>query len=162
MLTLHTSNWDGWMFALLELALGVRLTFVGKSSIFFWPVGPILRALGGIPIDRSSPQDLVSQLVDEMKRRERIGIGMAPSGTRSRTEYWKSGFYHLARAANVPVSLGVIDYKKKEGGFGPLIHLTGDVRADMDKIRAFYAGVTPYRPENLGPIRLRSEEQSEF
>lgn len=150
------------MFFLLASAFGVRLSWAGKSTLFRGPLGWIARRLGGIAVDRTAPQDLVSQLVASFRSREKLGLVIAPSGTRSRTDYWKSGFYHLARAANVPVVLAVLDYGKKEGGFGPTIHVTGDVRADMDRIRAFYAGATPRRPENLGPIRLRSEEQSEF
>lgn len=150
------------MFLLLAMAFGVRVSWAGKSQLFKWPYGWITRALHGIPVDRSGRHDMVTQLAGEFRAREKLYLAIAPEGTRKRTEYWKSGFYHLAIAAKVPVVCGIIDYGKKEGGWGPVIPMTGDVRADMDKIRAVYTGVTPLRPENLGPMRLRSEEQSEF
>jgi 1-acyl-sn-glycerol-3-phosphate acyltransferase len=82
-------------------------------------------------------------------------------GTRSHVEYWKSGFYHIARGAKVPVLLSYLDVGKKVGGIGPAIDLSGDFRADMDKIREFYAGMQGFRPENAGVIRLREEDVEE-
>lgn len=145
------------MFLLLASAFGLTFSWAGKKEMFRGPLGWIARRLGGIAVDRSGPADLVSQVAEEFRRRDALRFVLAPSGTRSRTDYWKSGFYHIALAARVPVVLGILDYAKREGGFGPVLRLTGDVRGDMETIRSFYAGVTPYRPENAGPIRLRSE-----
>jgi len=154
----HTSNWDGWYFLLFALAFDIRPSFIGKHTLFRGPLGPIARWLGGIPVDRSAHHDLVTQLADAFRARDRLILGMAPEGTRHRVEYWKSGFYHLARTANVPIVFGRLDFRRREGGFGGVLQPTGDLKADMDRIRAFYADVTPCKPEQAGPIRLKEEQ----
>src|SRR5207302_51888 len=135
----HTSNWDAFWLIALRWYFRTPANWIGKHSIFFPPLGWLLRALGGIPVNRSDPGDLLPRLAAEYRSRARLMIGMAPEGTRHRTEQWKSGFHRLARRAQVSIVLGYLDYARRRGGYGPVIRPTDDVRADMDEIRAFYA-----------------------
>jgi 1-acyl-sn-glycerol-3-phosphate acyltransferase len=100
-------------------------------------------------------------MVEHFENNESLVLMVPAEGTRSHVDYWKSGFYHIARAADVPVVLSFLDFGKKVGGIGPSIELTGDFTADMDKIRAFYADKQGHRPENVGAIRLREEDIEE-
>jgi 1-acyl-sn-glycerol-3-phosphate acyltransferase len=155
----HTSNWDAFYMLLSAYALGLRVSWVGKKSLFKSPLfGWFLARLGGIAIDRSGGQDTVAAIAAIFDARDSVYLGIAPSGTRRLRDYWKSGFYHIAQAADVPVICGFLDYANRRGGAGPTIEITGDLAADMDEIRAFYATVTGRRPENTSPVRLRSEE----
>jgi 1-acyl-sn-glycerol-3-phosphate acyltransferase len=155
----HTSNWDGVLLLVLARTVGLRIEFGIKSEWLRGPMGPILRRLGAIGIDRSGHHNLVDQMVQELRSRDQLALVLTPEGTRSRAEQWKSGFYHIALGAGVPVVPGYMDYARKRAGLGEPIYLTGDVRADMAKIRAFYAEKQPRGrfPENFGPIRLRDE-----
>ena len=105
---------------------------------------------------------VVGQMVEEFARRDELMLVIPPEGTRSRTDYWKSGFYHIALGASVPVVPGFLDYRSKHGYFGEPVTLTGNVRADMDVLREVYAGAAALarHPEKMGPIRLREEEES--
>jgi 1-acyl-sn-glycerol-3-phosphate acyltransferase len=116
-----------------------------------------MRAWGGFMVDRSKGSNQVQLIADHIKSQEQILIVVAPSGTRSKTDCWKSGFYYIALTANVPVLCCFLDYARKEGGIGPSVHLTGNVSDDMDQIRAFYADKTGKRPEKATPIRLKDE-----
>jgi 1-acyl-sn-glycerol-3-phosphate acyltransferase len=155
----HTSNWDGLILVAVLQSLGLEMAWMIKGSWVDGPLGPALRRLGAVAIDRSRKSNVVQQMIAEFQRREHFALGIPPEGTRARAEYWKSGFYHIARGAQVPVVPGYIDYERKRAGLGPAIRLTGDVRADMDRIRAFYAGKKPiaFAPESFGPIRLLEE-----
>ena len=153
----HTSNWDFILMLLMAGALGLRISWMGKDALFRGPFGPIMRRLGGIPVERGAPQNLVEQMVDRFAAAERLVLAVPPEATRRAADYWKSGFYHIARGANVPVAPSILDYGRKTGGFGPTITLTGDVSADMDRFRAVYEGVAGKRPTYQGPIRLREE-----
>jgi 1-acyl-sn-glycerol-3-phosphate acyltransferase len=156
----HTSNWDGLLLVAMAHSIGLDMRWMIKDTWFRGPMGPLLRRLGAIAIDRDRARNVVSQMVDEFSRRDRFILVIPPEGTRRRAEYWKSGFYHIARQADVPVVPGYLDYGRKRCGLGSPIHLTGDVPADMDRIRAFYqAGAYTGRiPASMGPIRLREEE----
>jgi 1-acyl-sn-glycerol-3-phosphate acyltransferase len=138
--------------------LGVRLSWLGKRDLFRGPMGPVFRRLGGLPVDRGAPQNQVRQAIDWFADTPRLLLAIAPSGTRSRVAHWKSGFYHIARGANVPVLCTFLDYGRKVAGVGPAILPTGDVRADMDRIRAFYEGIVGRYPSLATPVRLREEE----
>jgi 1-acyl-sn-glycerol-3-phosphate acyltransferase len=158
----HTSNWD---FAVgLACGYGARILsrwpygFFVKSTLFRGPVGAILRALGGIPIDRTAPHEAVSRSVELLQWRDRYLLVITPEGTRRRTDRWRSGFYHIALGAGVPVVPVSFDYAKRVCGIGPAVRLTGDRTRDLDLFRAFYAGVTARHPARAGPIRLRGEE----
>ncbi len=154
----HTSNWDLVLMLLCGMAYGVWPSWVGKDTLFRPPLGLLLRALGGIPVDRRSPQNMVEQLAALFRTRERLVLAVPPEGTRSSREKWRSGFYFIARGAGVPVCLGFLDYSRKRGGLGPLLHPSGDLRADMDVVRAFYADKKGRFPEKQGPIRLAAED----
>jgi 1-acyl-sn-glycerol-3-phosphate acyltransferase len=156
--TPHTSNWDGAALLALAESIGQPLSWMVKSDLVRGP-GAVLKHVGAIPIDRGGSHDVVAQMIEEFRRRDELVLVIPPEGTRGRAEYWKSGFYHIARGADVPVRLGYLDFARKRGSFGPAMRLTGDVRADMDHIRAFYARQRPVAcyPANVGPIRLREE-----
>ena len=130
---------------------------MGKHTLFEGPFGRFFRYLGGVSVDRRKSLDQVAQIVKLFEERERMVLVIAPEGTRGTTAYWKSGFYHIARGAKVPLVLGFLDYKKKRGGVGE-VFLPGDnLEADVDRIRTFYAGVTAKHPERFSNIRLKSE-----
>jgi 1-acyl-sn-glycerol-3-phosphate acyltransferase len=154
----HTTNWDLVYTLAIGTTLGMRVAWMGKHTLFRGPLGWFLRAMGGLPIDRRSRGDLVQRMAEEFARRETLVLTVPPEGTRSYAKHWKSGFYHIALAAGVPVVLGYLDYAKKQGGFGPAVRLTGDMDADMERIRAFYADKKGKYPENFGPVRLREQD----
>lgn len=156
----HTSNWDGLLMVAFATRLGLKARWMIKDAWTRPPLGAALRELGAVGIDRSRANSVVAQMVAEFERHEEFVLGIPPEGTRSRAECWKSGFYHIALGAKVPVVPAYIDFGGKRAGMGPPLWMTGDVRADMDRIRAFYEGVDvrAYAPENVGPIRLREED----
>ncbi len=136
----HSSNWDGvWGFA-AKMAMGLEIRILAKKELFFWPAGPILRALGVIAIDRDAPGGFVGQTVERMKNADAFWLGIAPEGTRKKVEKWKSGFWKIAHEANVPVILEYFHYPDKIIGIGPTVKLSDDFEADMARIRAWYAG----------------------
>jgi 1-acyl-sn-glycerol-3-phosphate acyltransferase len=155
----HTSNWDGLLLVTLLRSLGLEMQWMLKDAWMKGPLGPVMRSVGAVGIDRSHATHVVDQMVEEFRKRDRFLLGIPPEGTRSRAEFWKSGFYHIARGANVPVIPGYLDYGRKRAGLGPPITLSGDVRADMDQIRAYYAKMNPiaHDPSKFGPIALREE-----
>ena len=139
----------------------VPLRFLMKHTVFWWPLGVLLRALGGISVDRRSRHNLVEQLVEALAHEDELALGVPPEGTRKYAEYWKSGFYHIARGAGLPIIPAYLDWEKKEAGFGMILWPSDDIRADMDQLRAFYAGKSGLHPENVGPIRLREEDAAD-
>lgn len=154
----HTWWWDSvWMLA-FAWHWGLRLRWVVKSSLAVGPVGWFLRSLGAVHVERSTPQGQVSLLAREIRREAELVLTIAPEGTRKRGTLWRSGFYHVAREAGVPLCLSYLDYERLRGGFGPCFTPTGDVRADMDRVRAFYRGVRARHPERFTPPRLREED----
>jgi 1-acyl-sn-glycerol-3-phosphate acyltransferase len=153
----HTSNWDFPIALLIGWALELNMRWLGKKEMFPPVIGALWRRLGGIPVDRSSAGSIVEDLTELFNPGERITITVPVSGTRGHTPHWKSGFYRIARAANVPVVPAFVDYTAKTCGAGEPIELTGDVSADMDLFREFYAGIEGKHPENDGPIVMREE-----
>lgn len=135
----HTSNWDFVFFLLIIFKMRLPVYWMGKDSMFRWPFKGILKRLGGIPVNRSEKNNVVSFMAKAFENTERLVITIAPSGTRRNTGLWKTGFYHIAREAKVPIVCGFIDYQHKTIGVGPIFHPTGDMRADMDTIHSFYA-----------------------
>ncbi len=150
----HTSNWDFVVGYLAKVAAGLPLQWIGKDSLFRWPFGGLLRRMGGIPVRRGARAGFVGELAREMAARERAWIVIAPEGTRAYTDHWKSGFYHLALAAGVPLGLGVIDWGRRRVELRQTLDLSGDPEADVEALRAFYQGVRGLRPERAGQIRL--------
>ena len=150
----HTSNWDGIWALIYKVAIGIDIRFFAKSALFWFPLGALLRGLGGIPLDRSKAQSAVAEAVAMFRKNERFYFGLAPEGTRSKREYWKTGFYRIAMEADVPVYLGVIDYSRKRVGIADRLDLTGDTEADLRKCAEFYKDVIGRHPENTTPVRF--------
>ncbi len=148
----HTSNWDGFWALVYATAVGLHVKFFVKESLFWFPLSALLRAFGGIPLDRKNARSSVNEAIAAFDRNDEFYFGLAPEGTRSRTPGWKSGFYRIAEGAGVPVVLGFFDYKSKRLGLGPTITLTGDKDADMEIIGSFYSSVEGRRPEKAGPV----------
>lgn len=143
----HTSNWDMVIMLFVAFALQTKLYFMLKDAAFRWPFGPFFRWLGGIPIDRSKSSGMVGQSIEAFRENEELILVVPPSGTRSKVMKWKTGFYHIANGAEVPILMGFLDYARKVGGIGPLVFPTGDIKADMKKIADFYTGITAKYPE---------------
>jgi 1-acyl-sn-glycerol-3-phosphate acyltransferase len=150
----HTSWWDLPMFLASAYAMGVRVHWTGKHTLFRPPFGSFFRALGGIPIDRRANHDVVQQMVQEFEKHERFVLAIQPEGTRKKMPYWKSGFYFIAKGAGVPIAMTYLDYERKEGGFGPLL-MPSDVDSDVRAIHAFYADKKGKHPGRFGNIAFR-------
>jgi 1-acyl-sn-glycerol-3-phosphate acyltransferase len=150
----HTSNWDFPYGVLAMWAIGFRYRWIGKHTLFRWPFGGLMRALGGIPVDRRARHNFIGQMREIFAREPELVLIITPEGTRRRTEHWKSGFYYIARAAQVPIALGFIDYRGKRIGVGPSFTPSGDIAADMAVIRAFYADKIGRYPAHQGEIRI--------
>jgi 1-acyl-sn-glycerol-3-phosphate acyltransferase len=143
----HTSNWDFLYFLGLADKLDIPLSFMGKSSLFRWPFGKLMREMGGIPVDRSRSTNMVDQMIAEFKARDTFMLTIAPEGTRGKVRQWKTGFYHIAMGAGVPMVCGLMDYARKRGGLGPAIWPTGDYEKDMAKVAEYYRQCTPKHPD---------------
>ena len=152
----HTSNWDFPIMMLIAFKLKAKLYWMGKDALFRGPLNPIFKWLGGISIDRSRANNVVAQMVGKFEEMDRLILLIPPAGTRKRVAKWKSGFYHIASGANVPVVLGFLDYKRKSGGIGPAVALTGDLKQDMNTIRAFYRDIEGKYPEKTFVPVLRN------
>jgi len=148
----HTSNWDGIWALVYKVSIGVEISFFAKESLFWFPLGTLLRGLGGIPLHRNQPGTAVHQAADAFAENEQFYFALAPEGTRSLRKHWKSGFYRIAQAADVPIVLGFLDFGRKRLGFTDIMYVTGDVEADLDKIRRFYADIEGRWPEKASPI----------
>ena len=156
----HTSNWDLPLMLAVAWVLGVRPAWLGKRELFQGPLGWVLRRLGGLPVDRAVRSNVVEQAIARFDSTERLFLVVPPSGTRARARHWKSGFYHVARGARVPILCAFLDYRRRTGGIGPALSATGNVPADMERLRGFYGGVTGKYPENATPVRLAEEEEA--
>ena len=154
----HTSNWDGFWLIVCKIAYGIRLRFFAKHTLFWWPLGPALTKLGAIPIERNTQGANVDRLVALFAEHDELLLAIAPEGTRRWHPYWRTGFFRIARAANVPIVMTFIDYGKRRAGFGPLIRAGEDTAAVMAEIRAFYSGCSAAKPENVGPVVLNESD----
>ena len=135
----HSSNWDFVFFLLIVFKFKIPTHWMGKHTMFKWPFKWLLKRLGGIPIDRSGKNNIVRSMTENFKKSKKLIITIAPSGTREKVMKWKTGFYHMARQAKVPIVFGFIDYKRKIIGIGPVFTPSGDIDADMPLIKSFYA-----------------------
>jgi 1-acyl-sn-glycerol-3-phosphate acyltransferase len=154
----HTSNWDlAYLLAFAEV-FDLRISFMMKHTVFRGPFGPFFKSLGGIPIRRHLRESLVKQMIELFRAREDLVLVVPAEGTRDRVEFWKSGFYHIAREAEVPIVLSYLDYARRRGGFGPAIIPTGRFSEDMDAIRDFYADKSGKYPELFAEPKLREED----
>lgn len=153
----HTSNWDFPLLILFAAAFDMKISWLAKHSLFKPPMGFIMRALGGVPVVRNKNSNVVDAMADSFVGQEELAVVVPAEGTRSRTEHWKSGFYHIAMKADVPIIPSYLDFGQKRGGFGPPLILTGDMTQDMDVLRTFYAPMSGKFADQFGPVRLREE-----
>ena len=142
----HTSNWDLPYMLFVAFVLRVKIYWMGKDAIFRWPFRGLFKWLGGIPIDRSQANNVVDQSIAQFEKNDRLALTVPPAGTRKRVLNWKTGFYHIANGAGVPIVMGFLDYKQKVGGLGPALQPTGDIEADMETIRSFYMDISGKYP----------------
>jgi len=155
----HTSGMDFFVGMLALLASGLEIHWAAKDTLFFWPAGPILRGLGGLPVNRRVRTHWVARMVETFGARRTFRLAILPEGTRRFTDHWKTGFYHIARLANVPIIFAFADYERRVVGWGPSLLPTGDIEADFAVIRAFYAGIHPRFPECAGEVTVRKVVQ---
>lgn len=151
----HTSNWDFVTMYLYKLAVGARVNFLGKHQIFRFPFGWFFRALGGIPVVRHEKHNVVHVSIDAFSQHERLWLAMAPEGTRSKTDYWRTGFYHIATGAGVPLMLAFLDTRTRTLGIGPLLTLSGDQEKDFERFREFYRDKVGFRPDMASTINYK-------
>ncbi len=155
----HTSNWDFFVFVLMKFALKLKVNFIGKHTIFVGPIGWFLKKMGGVPVDRRSKNNVVDQIVETFNQREELIFALSPEGTRSYKDHWKSGFYHIALKANVPLQFCFLDNQSKKLGFGPMINLTGDQAKDLETIKAFYQDKQGIKPKQFSKICFRQRKK---
>lgn len=154
----HTSNWD-FPLALLALsAMGLNYAWVGKHTLFRFPLGIFLRAIGGIPVDRHVRQGFIKQMIELFFSSPTLVLALAPEGTRSRTTYWKTGFYAIATEAAIPVALGYIDYQKKQLGIGATLYPSGKIEEDFSLLQQFYHDKTGKYPGQKSLVRIRKKD----
>lgn len=157
----HTSWWDGFWMLAFAWWWGIDLAWMGKASLTKGPLGWIPRKVGVIPVDRSKPNGLVGDVVSQFEARDSLLLAIPPEGTRAKRDYWKSGFYQIAKAANLPICMSYLDYSCREAGFGPMIEITDDMVADMDKVRAYYKVEWAKYPALFTPPKLKEEDKLE-
>jgi len=151
----HTSNWDFPITLAVMTALNVKARYAMKKELMRFPFGFLMRAVGGISIDRSPKKagaerkSTVEAIAELYEQEEKLCLMIAAEGTRSIRKEWKTGFYYIALQANVPICLGYLDYEKKVGGFGKVVHPTGDINKDMAEIMEFFADKTAKHPKNF-------------
>ena len=150
----HTTNWDGFWLLVYKVALDVDVHFLAKHPLFWWPLGPILSAMGAMPIDRAVSTSTVQQVVDVFAERDKFWFALSPEGTRKWQPYWKTGFYEIASATNVRIVLAFIDYRKKQMGIGITLPPERNIAADLRAIQQFYKSLHGRIPENTGPIEF--------
>jgi len=155
----HTSNWD-FVFGRLSLwAIGVKTSFLIKKEAFFFPLGFLLKKMGGIPVDRNQSKKVVWQVAVLLNKSKAMALVITPEGTRSLRHEWKKGFYYISSMAEVPIALGYLDYGKKEAGIGGILYPSEDYKSDLAKIQDFYKNFTAKHPErfNLSPMYRKAE-----
>ncbi len=154
----HTSNWDFVIGRLTFWSSRVKIRVLIKKEVFVFPFGILLRKMGAVPVARGKKNNMVDQVVDLLNQNEKMVVVITPEGTRQLTRKWKKGFYLIAMQAQVPIVLAFIDYRKKTGGVGPILHPTGDFEKDMEFIQNFYKEKSARHPErfSLSPQNLRS------
>jgi 1-acyl-sn-glycerol-3-phosphate acyltransferase len=155
----HTSNWDFIYLLAIMFMFRIKVSWLGKHTLFKKPFGGLMRWLGGIPVDRRSTHGVVDQIKERFDQSDNLILAITPEGTRRKTDHWKSGFYHIAVKAQVPILLGFADYARKRAGTGFAFIPRGDLSAEMDRIRAFYRDIRGANPEMESDIILREEQQ---
>lgn len=155
----HTSNWDLPFMLATSYVMEVPVSWMGKHTLFTPLFGWFFKLLGGIPIDRRARHNTVRWAVEQFEQRDSLVLAVPPKGTRAKTNYWRSGFYHIALGANVPIGLGYLDFEKKTCGILGFVQPTGDVRADMDKLREMYKNVKGKHIDRQMVPRLKEEDE---
>ena len=153
----HTTNWDFVVFLAALHAYGIEARFIGKHTLFRWPLGYLFRALGGIPVDRSRQGGVVGQVAAAFDAADEMILVIAPEGTRQAAPHWKSGFLSIALGARVPVVLASVDYSQRQVMIGPTLPYDGDAAGFMDKARLFHQGKRGRHPDRGGPVRVLDE-----
>lgn len=153
----HTSAWDAVFMMAIAWSYRLRISFVAKREAVEGWLGPLMRWLGAVPVDRGAPQGQVAQLVERLNAADGMFLAISPEGTRQYTEYWKSGFYRIAEGASVPIVCGFADYDRKVVGIGPMVVPSGDMAKDMEIFRAFFRDIRGRHPNQFGVPRLREE-----
>ena len=148
----HTSNWDAILLLCAARLFPIQIKWFIKRSWFFFPLGILLRAVGGVPIDRSGRHGVVESAIAEFRSHERLILAVPPEGTRRAVPHWKTGFYRIAEGAQVPIVLGYLDYRRKVAGLGPALTPTGDLQADFAVFRNFYSSAMAKFPAKFGPV----------
>ncbi len=143
----HTSNWDFPLGVMALRVLGIKINIIAKHTLFFFPLGFIMRFFGAVPLDRKNSKNFVKGTAALFQRADQLWVGLSPEGTRKKVESWKTGFYYLAMEANVPIVFAYLDYEKKEMGIGEYIVPTGDFKADLQLIKNFYADKSACYPD---------------
>ncbi|HLT33989.1 MAG TPA: 1-acyl-sn-glycerol-3-phosphate acyltransferase [Aquaticitalea sp.] len=137
----HTSNFDFFIALLLRQVLGIKSNFVAKKELFIWPLGYYFQAIGGAPLDRSPGQNKVQAIADLFKLKDEFRLAIAPEGTRKKVDEWKTGFYYIAKAANVPIIMFTLDFENKQNKISEPFYPTDDIYGDLNYIKSFFIGV---------------------
>jgi 1-acyl-sn-glycerol-3-phosphate acyltransferase len=153
----HTSNWDFIVGLFAKWALGIRFRWLGKESLFSSPLGPFFRACGGEPIEREASTGAIRRLADRINAADFYWLALAPEGTRKYRDHWRSGFYHIALSAGVPLGIACLDYGAREVRMLHYPVLSGDIEKDLEAIRAALASCTGLRPDLAAPVRFAPE-----
>ena len=154
----HTTNWDFPLALLTIAATGLKFSWAGKDSLFFFPLGPLLKKIGGISVNRRVRNDFLRVILTKFKEQENFVVAIAPEGTRSYTDHWKCGFYQIAVQTGAKIALGYVDFTSKTAGIGKIITPTGNLEDDFQLIREFYQDKTGLYPEKQSKIAVREKE----
>jgi 1-acyl-sn-glycerol-3-phosphate acyltransferase len=152
----HTTNWDLPIGLLCLWSASIHLTWVAKKQLFAGPFDFFFRALGGIPVDRSVHTGFIEQIAHQFDNAEKMIFGLTPEGTRSKTAYWKTGFYYIALQAKVPICLAYVDYPSRTFSLGEMLYPSGDIVKDFELIKIFYQDKKGKYQKNQGPVRIRN------
>lgn len=150
----HTSNWDFPLGILAAKTLRLKVSWIGKHTLFRWPVAWFFRAIGGIPVERDESHDLINQIARLFDQSDELVMALAPEGTRRKTDHWKTGFWHLAKAARVPIAMAYLDFGNKRVSLGGTFYPTDNIEKDFDVIRNYYKDVRGKNPANASLIQL--------
>jgi 1-acyl-sn-glycerol-3-phosphate acyltransferase len=151
----HTSNWDFPLGIVAARAISLDVHWMGKHTLFRWPFGWFFRAIGGTPVHRDQASNMIRQMADLFDCSEQLILALAPEGTRNKTDHWRTGFYHIARAANVPIVMAYLDHGQKQVGIGGTFYPGDDIEAVFDRIRLFYKDRRGKFPDRESPVQVR-------
>lgn len=152
----HTSNWDFPLGIMAAWAMNVDIRWMGKHTLFRWPIGWFFRALGGVPVHRGQAQNLIQQMTELFAHSDKLVLALAPEGTRRKTNHWKTGFHYIARVAQVPIVMGYLDFGNRQVGISGAFYPSDDIEADFSRIRQFYQHRRGHHPEKESLIRVRN------